>query len=574
VSPVCGKVEGPAEFRSWAGVARRASKRLRRRRTEDWRTLRWKVIQRNVRRLQQRIYQAERRGDWKCVHSLQRLLLRSWSSRCLAVRQVTQENRGKRTAGVDGIASLKPRQRLKLAKRLKNLSDWEAAPIRRKCIPKPGSREWRKLGIPVIADRAMQALVRQTLEPEWEAKFEPNSYGFRPGRSAHDAIEAIFNAICLKPKYILDTDIEKCFDRISHEALLLKLNAIRPITRLVRAWLKAGIVDKGEAIFPKEGVPQGGVISPLLCNVALHGLEETITQAAPRKHRAIVVRYADDLVILCADLETLINLKEVAEEWLVTVGLRLKPSKTRITHTLNEYEGNVGFDFLGFNVRQYHVGKHRTRTFRGESGFKTIIQPSKKALKCHHEKVGGVIRQYRGAPQKALIAALNPIIRGWTQYYRTCVAKRTFSTMDHQMAYKLDRWAQRRHPNKSKGWRFHRYWREQKTRMGFSDGQNTLICYVDTSIRRHVKVKGDKSPYDGNWVYWAQRLGRDPTKSTRTIRLLKQQSGYCSICGLYFTTEDVMEIHHWDGNRQNNRYANLGLLHAHCHDQIHGERYQ
>jgi RNA-directed DNA polymerase len=152
VSPVCGKIEVLAEFRSWAGVARRASKRLRRRRTEDWRTLRWKSIQRNVRRLQQRIYQAERRGDWKRVHSLQRLLLRSWSSRCLAVRQVTQENRGKRTAGVDGIASLKPKQRLKLAKRLKNLSDWEAAPIRRKHIPKPGSREWRKLGIPVMAD--------------------------------------------------------------------------------------------------------------------------------------------------------------------------------------------------------------------------------------------------------------------------------------------------------------------------------------------------------------------------------------------------------------------------------------
>jgi RNA-directed DNA polymerase len=487
---------------------------------------------------------------------------------------VTQENRGKRTAGVDGIASLKPKQRLKLAKRLKNLSDWEAAPIRRKHIPKPGSREWRKLGIPVMADRAMQTLAKQALEPEWEAKFEPNSYGFRPGRSAHDAIEAIFNAICLKPKYVLDTDIEKCFDRISHEALLFKLNAIRPIMRLVRVWLKAGIVDEGETIFPEEGVPQGGVISPLLCNVALHGLEEAITQVAPRKHRAIVIRYADDLVILCADLETLINLKEVAEEWLAIVDLRLKPSKTRITHTLSEHEGNVGFDFLGFNVRQYHVSKHHTRTYRGEPGFKTIIQPSKKAIKRHHEKIGEVIRQHRGAPQKALIAALNPIIRGWTQYFKTCVAKRTFSTMDYQMSRKLACWSQRRHPTKTMGWRFRRYWRWQKTRMSFSDGQNTLIFYVDTPIRRHVKVKGDKSPYDGDWVYWVQRLGRDPTKPTRMIRLVKQQSGQCSICGLYFTTEDVMEIHHWDGNRQNNRYTNLGLLHVHCHDQVHGERYQ
>jgi RNA-directed DNA polymerase len=574
VSPVCGKIEVLNEFGSWAGVARRSRSGIRKRRTEDWRALRWKNIQRNVRRLQQRIYRAERRGDWKRVHSLQRLLLRSWSSRCLAVRQVTQENRGKRTAGVDGIASLKPRQRLKLAKRLKNLLDWKVASIRRKRIPKPGSRELRKPGIPVMADRAMQALIKQALEPEWEAKFEPNSYGFRPGRSAHDAIEAIFNAICLKPKYVLDADIEKCFDRISHETLLLKLNTLQPIMRLVRAWLKAGIVDEDETIFPEEGVPQGGVISPLLANVALHGLEETINQAAPRKHRAIVIRYADDLVILCVDLETLTKLKKVAEEWLATMGLHLKPSKTRVTHTWNEYEGNVGFDFLGFNVRQYRVGKHRTRTYRGKPGFKTIIQPSKKAIKRHHEKIGEVISQHRGAPQRALIAALNPIIRGWTQYYQTCVAKRIFSTMDYQMSHKLAQWARRRHPTKTKGWCFRRYWQWQKTRMSFSDDQNTLICYVDTPIRRHVKVKGDKSPYDGDWVYWTQRLGRDPTKSNRTISLLKQQDGQCSICGLHFTTEDAMEVHHWDENQRNNRYTNLGLLHAHCHDQVHGERYQ
>ena len=274
-----------------ADVGRRKS-----RHTEDWQALPWKKFQRNVRRLQQRIYRAERRGDWKRVRNLQRLLLRSWSARCLAVRQVTQENRGKRTAGVDGVATLKPARRLKLAQKISNLSGWRVAPIRRVYIPKPGTNDRRGLGIPVMADRAMQALVKLALEPEWEAKFEPNSYGFRPGRSAHDAIEAIFNAICLKSKYVLDTDIEKCFDRIDHEALLRKLNAIQPVTRLVRAWLKAGIIDGDEVIFPQAGTPQGGVVSPLLCNVALHGLEEVINQAAPRKHRAIVIRYADDLV--------------------------------------------------------------------------------------------------------------------------------------------------------------------------------------------------------------------------------------------------------------------------------------
>jgi RNA-directed DNA polymerase len=552
-----------------ADVGRRKS-----RHTEDWQALPWKEFQCNVRRLQQRIYQAERRGNWKRVRNLQRLLLRSWSARCLAVRQVTQENRGKRTAGVDGVASLKPGQRLKLAKKMHNLSSWKAAPIRRVFIPKPGTGERRGLGIPIMADRAMQTLIKLALEPEWEAKFEPNSYGFRPGRSAHDAIEAIFTAICLKPKYVLDTDIEKCFDRIDHEVLLKKLNGIQPVTRLVRAWLKAGIIDGDEMIFPEAGTPQGGTVSPLLCNVALHGLEEAINQAAPRKYKAIVVRYADDLVVLCADLETLIKLQEIAEEWLATLGLRLKPSKTWITHTLDEHEGNVGFDFLGFSVRQYHVGKYRTRTCRGKPGFKTLIQPSKEAIKRHQDKTRRVIRQHRGAPQRALIAALNPILRGWTQYYSTCVAKRAFSTMDYLMSHKLKRWAQYRHANKTPGWRFCRYWKRQGTRMNFSDGKNTLICYVDTPIVRHVKVRGVKSPYGGDWVYWVKRLGRDPTKSDRVVRLLKRQGGLCMVCGLCFTTEDAMEVHHWDGDRHNNRYTNLVLLHAHCHDQLHGKQYQ
>jgi RNA-directed DNA polymerase len=544
------------------------------RHTEDWQSLPWKKFQRNVRRLQQRIYRAERRGDWKRVRNLQRLLLRSWSARCLAVRQVTQDNRGKHTAGVDGIASLKPKQRLRLAKTLRKLSEWTAAPIRRMYIPKPGTTEKRGLGIPVMADRAMQALVKLALEPEWEAKLEPNSYGFRPGRSVHDAIEAIFNAICLKPKYALDADIEKCFDRISHQALLEKLNAIQPVTRLVRAWLEAGIVDKGELLYPEAGTPQGGVISPLLANIALHGLETALAQAVPRKYKPIVIRYADDLVILCANLEALIKLKAVAEEWLAKMGLRFKPSKTRFTHTLNEHEGRVGFDFLGFNVRQYWVSKHHTRTYRGKPGFKTIIQPSKEAIKRHQDRIQGGIRQYRGAPQAALIATLNPLVRGWTRYYSTCVAKRTFSTMDYLMSHKLAQWAHYRHPRKTKSWRFRRYWKWQATRMNFSDGKNTLICYADTPIVRHVKVRGDKSPYDGDWLYWSERLGRDPTKPKRVTRLLKRQKGRCTYCGLRFVAEDTMEVHHQDGNRNNNRYTNLALLHAHCHDQTHGKQCQ
>lgn len=202
-----------------------------------------------------------------------------------------------------------------------------------------------------MLQRAYQALVKLALEPEWEAVFEPNSYGFRPGRSAHDAIEAVFNFIRLKPKYVLKADIEKCFDKIDHQALLGKLCTIQPITKLVRGWLKAGIVEQGQTLFPETGLAQGGVISPLLMNIALHGLEEALREPYPKRHKPAIIRFADDVAILHHDLETLHQIKAQAEIWLSQMGLQLNPSKTRISHTLNEDEGQVGFDFLGFNIR-------------------------------------------------------------------------------------------------------------------------------------------------------------------------------------------------------------------------------
>jgi RNA-directed DNA polymerase len=537
---------------------------------EDWKRLPWKKFQRNVFRLQKRIYQASRRDDRQRVHNLQRLLLRSWSARCLAVRQVTQDNRGKHTPGVDGVASLTPQQRLRLADRLRHLRLWIVQLIRRVYIPKPGNpTEQRGLGIPVMADRACQALVKLALEPEWEAKFEPNSYGFRPGRSTHDAIEAIFNTICRKPKFVYDADIAKCFDRIAWKALLDKLNAIPLIQRLVGDWLRAGILDNGQWLFPEAGTPQGGVISPLLANIALHGLETAVV-AVSQRHRITVIRYADDFVILCQDLETLKQAIAVAHTWLAGMGLEIKASKTRLTHTLNAYDGTVGFDFLGFNVRQYPVGQYRTRTYSGQPGYKTIIKPNTKGVKRHSEATRDTTRQYVGASQAALIAQLNPKIRGWTLYYRASVAKRLFSKLDTHMHSKLVRWAKRRHSHKCRAWCYHRYWRRQGTRTNFSDGTLTLINYADMPITRHVKVKGDKSPYDGDWVYWGERLGKDPTRPLRVTRLLKLQQGRCECCGLRLMTEDVIEVHHQDSNRNNNRYTNLALLHAHCHDRRHG----
>jgi len=264
-----------------------------------WQDIPWRKVERAVFKLQQRIYRASRRGDVKTVHKLQRLLLKSWSAKLLATRRVTQDNRGRRTAGVDGVKSLTPPRRLHLAQTL-SLSP-KTHPVRRVWIPKSGTSEFRPLGIPVMADRAGQALAKLALEPEWEAKFEPNSYGFRPGRSCHDAIAAIHASINQQDKYVLDADIEKCFDQICHRALVNKLHTFPSLSRTITAWLKAGVMD-GEELFPTEtGAPQGGVLSPLLMNVALHGLETAITAAFPafkggRRWQPRVIRYADDLV--------------------------------------------------------------------------------------------------------------------------------------------------------------------------------------------------------------------------------------------------------------------------------------
>ncbi|MCI0349468.1 MAG: group II intron reverse transcriptase/maturase [Acidobacteriales bacterium] len=420
-----------------------------------WNTLRWPKIQRDVFKLQKRIYQASRRGDVKRVRKLQRLLLRSWSARLLAVRRVTQDNRGKKTAGVDGVKSLTPPQRLALAENLK--LEGRARPVRRSWIPKPGSDEERPLGIPIMADRARQALVKAALEPEWEARFEANSYGFRPGRSAHDAIKAIYGAISQKAKWVLDADIAKCFDRINHEALLAKINTSPTLRRQIKAWLKAGVMSDGK-LFPTEaGTPQGGTISPLLANIALHGLEVMIIEHFPR-HRVgfyhpLVMRFADDLVILHAEREVIELCWKLVSEWLAEMGLELNPRKTRIAHTLEAVEGVAGFDFLGFQLRQYPAGKTKSaRNGQGQRlGLITRIEPSSKALAQHHAKLKETIRRHRGTSQASLIRHLNPQIRGWSRYYAHVITRRAFERMNVALFAMLLAWAKRRHPQKGVG---------------------------------------------------------------------------------------------------------------------------
>jgi RNA-directed DNA polymerase len=543
---------------------------------EDWASIPWRKLERKVYRLQKRIYQASLRGDDKVVHSLQRLLMKSEAARTLAVRRVTQDNRGKRTAGVDGVKSVKPEQRLIMVKRLSDHKTIKPKPIRRVWIPKPGKTEKRPLGILTMLDRAHQYLAKLALEPEWEARFEANSYGFRPGRSVHDAIEAIFLIICKQPKYVLDADIANCFNVINHHALLNKLQTFPAMRRTIKAWLKAGVLDEGIFAPTEAGTSQGGPLSPLLANVALHGMEQAIQQGHKRENKPKLVRYADDLVVLARTLEGVVQAQKVLTDWLKDMGLEMKPSKTRIVHTLKPFEDQpAGFDFLGFEIRQYPVGKHRSGKLCGKLlGFKTYIRPSKEAIKEHREALRKVIRSGRGISQEALIEQLNLKIRGWSRYYRSVASKEILNDCDYHLFPALLRWAKYRHPHKSANWITRKYWRtvgQDQWRFAPSEGI-PLRNHASTPIQRHVKVKGNASPYDGNLLYWAKRLrSSHPLTQSRLGLLLSRQQGKCRYCELLFRENDVIEMDHLTPRSQGGKddISNLVALHRHCHDQRH-----
>jgi RNA-directed DNA polymerase len=548
--------------------------------TYEWVQLPWRKLEVAVFKLQKRIYKASQAGDNRRVHRLQRLLLKSRAAKLVAVRRVTQDNRGKHTAGVDGIKSLTPNQRLATAAHLEALPTGK--PARRIWIPKPGKDEQRPLSIPTVYDRARQALVKQALEPEWEAKFEPNSYGFRPGRSVHDAIGAIYSAINKQPKYVLEADIAKCFDRIDRKALLRKTGTFPTLQRLIKRWLNAGIIDKGVFTETDRGTQQGSVISPLLANIALHGLETHLRSHFPRQRtdkqlgeprsrswKPQVIRYADEVVVLHRDKTAIEHCQRLAADWLADIGLELSPTKTRIAHTLHPEEGEAGFNFLGFQVRHHPASKYNTAQGRG---FKTLIKPSKDASKRHYRQLAETISRNKTARQENLIRQLNPIIAGWSHYHRAVVSKKVFHTLDQKLYHRLARWARYRHPKKGRHWIANRYWRATKSKtwvFGTPNGP-ALNQHANVPIIRHAKVKGDASPYDGNWSYWAARRGHHPGVSNRMAKLLKLQQGRCQACGLVFTPPALIEIHHLDGDHRNNRYDNLAAVHRHCHDQIHG----
>jgi RNA-directed DNA polymerase len=389
------------------------------------------------------------------------------------------------------------------------------------------------------------------LEPEWEAKFEPASYGFRPGRSQHDALQHIFTTLKCVDRWVLRIDIKACFDEIDHDVLVTKLHTFSKMERVIRAWLRSS-AESREGIFPQTtGVPQGSPIGPLLANIALDGLLEHVRRRIPqtfglngKRHqtRVIGIRFADDIVTMARRREDVEQALALTAEWLDRIGLRVNRQKSKIVHATE------GFDFLGLTVKRLY-----------SKGRKTInTTPSRESVRSHLRDLRRFIRGMRAASQSELINKLNPIIRGWTNYHRHYVSSRIFNWCDMATYKMLRRWALRKYPKKKPGWIHRKHWRGSV----FTDGKVSLLKHADTKISRYVMVKTSRSPYDGDLTYWRTR-----TKHRSPIRtwLHHDQKGICPICRDVFLPWDVIELHHIDGNHANHRRHNLQLVHGHCH---------
>jgi RNA-directed DNA polymerase len=553
----------------------------------DWNAVNWRCTHRHVRNLRQRIFRASQEGNLKKVRSLQKLMLRSRSNVLVSVRRVTQINAGRNTPGVDKVVIKTPEARGKLADELSTFTPWRAKPARRVYIPK-ATGKLRPLGIPVVRDRCLQAMVKNALEPFWEARFEGISYGFRPGRGCHDAREKIYDLArpTGRKRWVVDADIRGAFDNIDHEFLLTAIGGV-PGRELIKQWLKAGYVD-GDVFHETEvGTPQGGCISPLLANIALHGLEEALTVRRTLKNgktlvtregvqydnrgrltgNRAVVRYADDFVVFCEseDAEQVVTL---LTGWLKERGLALSPEKTRIVHL------SAGFDFLGFNVRLYKAEKTAKKT-----GWKLLIKPSKKSVKKIRDRVRDEWFSLRGHRVARVIHKLNPVIRGWANYHRSGVAKRIFNSLDDWMFMREVQYVKQLHPKKSTGWTQARYWGrlnlERKDRWVFGDKETGLYVQKFSwfPIERHTLVEGKASPDDPTLrSYWARRNKAGiknlvPSKQ----RVARRQDGVCPRCGESLFNDEELHLHYKRPRSEGGKdtYGNLELVHLFCHQQIH-----
>lgn len=542
---------------------------------EDWNQINWRKTKKAVKNLRQRIFRARKLGNFRKLRSLQKLMLRSQANLLLSIRQITQVNAGKKTAGIDKEVINTPKERVKLALEMANMVHTVKA-TKRIYIPKANGRK-RPLGIPTIRDRVMQTIVKNLLEPEWEAVFEPSSYGFRPGRSCADAIGDIFQKITTKAhakgdSWVLDADIKGFFDNISHKHIEKSIGNI-PGRRLIKMWLKSGFMEDGSFYETNQGTPQGGSISPLLANIGLHGLEKAV-KAIPYQYRngkkshngMGIIRYADDFIVTAKSREDILEAKKVIEEWLEERNLKLSEEKTRIVQVTD------GCDFLGF----------RLRSKKG----KALIMPAKPKVLAFCKKVGKVIKSMNGASQEEVITRLNPILRGFANYYRGVCSKKAFSYIEHRVWKYLWRWAKRRHPSKNLKWVKDKYFHQIKTRSWTyackgtdrrgENKWNELFHIPSTPIIRHIKVKGTASPDDSQLKrYWEIR-GKNSgkmylAKGSKYEVVANIQHWKCPTCGDNLYNGEGLETHHIvpvaEGGTDD--YYNLVHMHPACHKQEH-----
>ena len=537
---------------------------------EHWQAIKWSKIHRSVSQLRQRIYRASVEGDLRKVRNLQRLMMRSTANRLLAIRQVTQCNQGKRTAGVDGFTAVDHQDRKALYEALTTYRPEHVRPARRVYIPKSNGKR-RPLGIPTIADRCQQTVVKAALEPYWEAQFEATSYGFRPGRSTHDAIKRIQSALYARGSrpWIVDADIEGAFDNIKHQYLTGAIGNF-PGRKWISSWLASGVMEQGSIKPTPQGTPQGGAISPLLLNIALHGMEKQL--GVQYKQGGVnnrcpysVVRYADDFVVMARSQEAAQQAIELLTPWLQERGLKLSATKTRIRHV------NEGFDFLGFNIKRYKDQGKR-------AGEVLLIKPSKEAVRTFKRTMRAMWKTVLNLPLERAITLLNAKILGWGNYYRHCVSKRIFAQIDHWMWKRQERYRYRRHPHKSWAWCRKRYWGKIPSRgdkwVFMNPETGHYLCKLSwIPIQRHDLVKGKNSPDDPHLKsYWSKRQKKKAPAGVKVrTRLWEKQEGKCMVCNSALDNGEMLHIHHKQAKSEGggNELSNLSLLHATCHRQVH-----
>ena len=530
-----------------------------------WEEIDWQKARAYVKKLQMRIVKAQKRGHYSKVKSLQWLLTHSFYAKALAVKRVTS-NSGKRTSGVDHELWLTPQAKFIAISKL-NRRGYRPQPLRRHYIPKKNGK-MRPLSIPTMTDRAMQTLYKFSLEPIAETYADPNSYGFRIGRSTHDAIEQCFTDLNKgkSPKWILEGDIKGCFDHISHQWLL---ENIPMDTQILEKWLKCGYVETQKLFPTDEGTPQGGTISPTLMNMTLDGLERLLHDRLPTRkkvngkthcNKMNFVRYADDFIITGESPEFLREkVLPIVREFLTERGLQLSEEKTVITHI------GEGFDFLGKNIRKYNG--------------KLLIKPCKSAVKSFLGKVRDIIKSSKSIKQEILIRRLNPVIRGWVNNQRYVVSSKVFSTVDYEIYKCLWQWAKRRHKKKSRKWIAKKYWHDIDSRQWtFSvpyENQGTegkpLYCKLeyatDTKIIRFKKIVAEANPFDEYWTdYFEEREGEKLLNSTKgrekLLTIWRRQGRRCPVCGDLITSETGFKVHTPAG--KNSRKI---MVHKECHEE-------